>query len=100
MSDSSIDINRLVECITDFDLPQPSNELPTLPRHIGIDFPCTSLESVAVAMLEVVPGDTECAFDVTDLVKRGHVSCFDDPLSCRQSMSSKRTPPKLRAALP
>lgn len=92
MSDPFIDINRLVECITDFDLPQPSDELPMLTRHSEIGFPCTSLESMAIAMLEVVPDDTECAFDVTDIVRQGHIYCFDDPLS--------RTPSKLSAVLP
>ncbi|EUC18715.1 HEPN/Toprim-associated domain-containing protein [Paraburkholderia hospita] len=90
ISDPFIDVHRLVECITEVDLSQPFDlALPQLPQHNGIGFPCTSLGSFAVAMLAVFGDDTECAFDVTDLVKQGGVYAFNDPLSRRHSRLTK-----------
>lgn len=41
-------------------------------------FPCKSLESMAIAMLEILPPETECALDVTDLVDGGWTNSFED----------------------
>lgn len=41
-------------------------------------FPCKSLESMAIAMLEILPPETECTLDVTDLVDEGWTDSFED----------------------
>lgn len=57
----------------------PGSDLqPYLPGRERPNFPCSSLECVAMAMLESVPGNAECVLDVTALVEHGMVYCFDD----------------------
>jgi hypothetical protein len=51
---------------------------PIETEHLQNAFPCTSLDCMAVAMLEVVPDSAECILDVTDLVNHELVYCFDD----------------------
>ncbi|MGV2837038.1 HEPN/Toprim-associated domain-containing protein, partial [Pseudomonas shirazensis] len=41
-------------------------------------FPCQSLESMAVATLEIMPIDVECVLDITDLVGGGWTDSFED----------------------
>lgn len=41
-------------------------------------FPCQTLESMAVAMLEIMPEGTECALDATELVGGGWTDAFED----------------------
>jgi hypothetical protein len=48
------------------------------PRHDLWGFPCSLLEHLAVAMLEVIPANAECVLDVTELVKNDRVYCFED----------------------
>ena len=48
------------------------------PRHDLWGFPCSLLEHLAVAMLEVIPANAECVLEVTELVKNDCVYCFED----------------------
>ncbi|MBP0590361.1 hypothetical protein J8I87_11685 [Paraburkholderia sp. LEh10] len=48
------------------------------PHHDLWGFPCSLLEHLAVAMLEVIPANAECVLDVTELVVNDCVYCFDD----------------------
>ncbi|WP_367239167.1 HEPN/Toprim-associated domain-containing protein [Pseudomonas fulva] len=41
-------------------------------------FPCQTLESMAVAMLEIMPEGTECVLDATDVVGGGWTDAFED----------------------
>lgn len=41
-------------------------------------FPCQTLESMAVAMLEILPIEAECVLDVTDLIDGGWTDSFED----------------------
>ena len=41
-------------------------------------FPCQTLESLAVAFLEVVLADAECVLDLTDLIGGGWTDAFED----------------------
>ncbi|HGE6964886.1 TPA: HEPN/Toprim-associated domain-containing protein [Pseudomonas aeruginosa] len=41
-------------------------------------FPCQTLESMAVAMLEIVPAEAECVLDITDLIGGGWTNAFED----------------------
>lgn len=41
-------------------------------------FPCQTLESMAVAMLDILPAQAECVLDVTDLVEGGWTDAFED----------------------
>ncbi len=41
-------------------------------------FPCQTLESLAVAMLEIVPAEAECVLDITDLIGGGWTHSFED----------------------
>ncbi len=68
-------INALV-AIIDSDL-SPVQQM-FKPEHRIQMFPCRSLDCMAVAMLEVVPSEAECVLDVTTLVDRELVYCFDD----------------------
>ncbi len=74
-------MDYLIEGVTNRDFPDRPDMLP---RQNRMGFPCASLECFAVAMLEVVPDNAECALDVTDLVKRGDVYCFDDLILAQQ----------------
>ena len=47
-------------------------------------FPCKTLESMAVAMLEITPSDVECVLDVTDLVGGGWTDSFEDLIEYHQ----------------
>lgn len=41
-------------------------------------FPCTTLEGIAVAMLEIMPVEVECLLDITALVDGGWANSFED----------------------
>jgi len=41
-------------------------------------FPCKTLESMAVAMLEIVPAEAECVLDITALIGGGWTDSFED----------------------
>lgn len=43
-----------------------------------LNFPCSTLESFAVAILEGAPEDNTCELDISDLVHGGHVDGFED----------------------
>lgn len=47
-------------------------------------FPCRTLESMAVAMLEIMPSDVECVLDITDLVGGGWTDSFEDLIEYQQ----------------
>ncbi|KAB0669050.1 hypothetical protein F6V30_14545 [Oryzomonas sagensis] len=47
-------------------------------------FPCKTLESMAVAMLEIMPSDVECVLDITDLVGGGWTDSFEDLIEYHQ----------------
>lgn len=74
----SINLERLSECVTNAGVDEYL--CPVSPTHGWLGFPCTSLECMAVAMLEVVRDDCECVLDVTWLVQDRNVYCFDDLL--------------------
>jgi len=67
--------NLLVDIVTGRDSP---NFDGIMPRHLLSGFPCTSLECMAVAMLEIVPDDAECVLDVSNIVEYGPTYCFED----------------------
>ncbi|WP_321845826.1 HEPN/Toprim-associated domain-containing protein [Paraburkholderia bannensis] len=48
------------------------------PQHELHGFPCTLLAHIAVAMLEIIPDNAECALNVTELVENDRVYCFED----------------------
>lgn len=47
-------------------------------------FPCTTLESMAVAMLEIMPAEVECVLDITDLIGGGWTDSFEDLIEYHQ----------------
>jgi hypothetical protein len=51
------------------------------------DFPCTSEEGYAVALLEITPDDTYCILDVTELVDGGWTEKFDDLIEYHQEFT-------------
>lgn len=53
-----------------------------------LGFPCRSLENLAVAMLEILPGETECVLDVTDLVGGGWTDAFEDLIEYNKEFTS------------
>lgn len=93
--DPSISVDLLEECITNgIQCDEPH---PVFPTHNWLAFPCTSLECMAVAMLEVVKDDCECVLDVTWLVEKGDVYCFDDLLEA--AAVNTESPPVASPAL-
>lgn len=48
------------------------------PSFHDTGFPCQTLESMAVAMLEIVPAEAECVLDITDLIGGGWTDSFED----------------------
>ncbi|WP_250477297.1 HEPN/Toprim-associated domain-containing protein [Caballeronia sp. INML1] len=50
------------------------------PEHAVLGFPCTSLDNMAVALLEVTPGSARCELDVTSFVLHRGDKAFDDML--------------------
>jgi hypothetical protein len=64
--DPFIDMELLAECVINGDAPYDGGAV--VPRRSRMGFPCESLEGIALAMLEVVPEDTECVLDVTEFV--------------------------------
>ncbi|MEZ2352225.1 HEPN/Toprim-associated domain-containing protein [Caballeronia sp. RCC_10] len=65
----------LVDIITGSDHPT-SDDLR--PRHSLSGFPCTSLDNMAVALLEVTPGNAVCEQEVSMFVKYHGDTSFDD----------------------
>jgi hypothetical protein len=51
-------------------------------------FPCQTLESMAVAMLEIVPIEGECVLDVTDLVAGGWTDSFEDIIEFQKDFTT------------
>lgn len=58
-----------------------------LPEH-ETGFPCRTLESMAVAVLEVLPDDVECALDVTDLINGGWTNSFEDVIEYHKEFTT------------
>lgn len=50
------------------------------PEHAVLGFPCTSLDNMAVALLEVTAGSARCELDVTTFVLHRGDKAFDDML--------------------
>ncbi|WP_261540144.1 HEPN/Toprim-associated domain-containing protein [Burkholderia multivorans] len=67
--------NILVEIITGRDEPHSTD---LMPRHCLYGFPCSSLENMAVALLEVVSSDAACEQEVTMFVQYQGDTAFDD----------------------
>ena len=72
-------------------------DLLLLPSYISIRadgpafdlfFPCTTLESFAVAVLEVVPNDAKCLLDITSLVQGGWSEAFKDLIEYEQESTN------------
>lgn len=66
---------------------EPDDYGDTHPEH-ETGFPCRTLESMAVAMLEVLPEDVECALDVTDLINGGWTNSFADMIEYHQEFTT------------
>ncbi|MEN8503607.1 MULTISPECIES: HEPN/Toprim-associated domain-containing protein [Paraburkholderia] len=69
--------NLLVDIITGAEKP-PFPELK--PKHGFPGFPCTSWNSMAVALLEVTDGKATCELDVTSFILHRGDTTFDDML--------------------
>jgi HEPN/Toprim N-terminal domain 1 len=67
--------NILVDIITGRDVPT-SDDL--MPNHCLLGFPCSSLDNMAVALLEVTPGDAGCEQEVSMFVEYQNDTTFDD----------------------
>ncbi|SPB14873.1 hypothetical protein NOV72_02104 [Caballeronia novacaledonica] len=67
--------NVLVDIITGSDHPT-SDDL--LPQHCLSGFPCTSIDNMAVALLEVTPGNAVCEQEVSLFVQYQGDTTFDD----------------------
>ncbi|RKR36195.1 HEPN/Toprim-associated domain-containing protein [Paraburkholderia sp. BL17N1] len=65
----------LVDIITGSDAPDEPN---LMPKHSLLGFPCSSLDNMAVALLEVVDGDAQCEQDVSMFVEFLDDTTFDD----------------------
>jgi hypothetical protein len=50
------------------------------PEHSLVGFPCTSLDNMAVALLEVTAGNAKCELDVTSFILHRGDKTFDDML--------------------
>ncbi|CAL8476906.1 HEPN/Toprim-associated domain-containing protein [Caballeronia sp. S22] len=50
------------------------------PEHAVLGFPCTSLDNMAIALLEVTAGSARCELDVTSFVLNRGDKAFDDML--------------------
>jgi len=51
-------------------------------------FPCRTLESMAVAMLEIVPTEAECVLDVTELIGGGWTDAFEDIIEYHKDLTT------------
>ncbi|PKG96415.1 hypothetical protein CXF92_01070 [Pseudomonas sp. Choline-3u-10] len=51
-------------------------------------FPCQTLESLAVAMLEIVPVEAECVLDITDLIGGGWTDSFEDMIEYNKEFTT------------
>lgn len=80
--------DTLAEIITGRDFPRFRS---ISPEHSVLGFPCTSLECMAIAMLELVPDDAECVVNVSSFVHYGYTNEFNDLL---QSMYSSAPQPE------
>ena len=67
--------NILVDIITGPDQP-PSLDL--MAHHSLFGFPCSSLDNMAVALLEVTPGNAVCEQEVSDFVQYEGDTTFND----------------------
>ena len=67
--------NILVDIISGSDEPSDRN---LMPYHSLLGFPCTSLNNMAVALLEVVPGDAACEQEVSMFIEYKGETTFDD----------------------
>jgi hypothetical protein len=67
--------NILVDIITGRDEPS-SRDL--MPNHCLLGFPCSSLDNMAVALLEVTPGNPACEQEVSMFVEYQGDTTFDD----------------------
>ena len=47
-------------------------------KQHDLNFPCATLECLAVAMLDIVPETVDCVLNVTDLVHGGWTDAFED----------------------
>ncbi|MBK5164804.1 hypothetical protein IQ291_10615 [Burkholderia sp. R-70211] len=56
----------------------PACDADLIPWHGMWGFPCSRFDHLAVALLEVIPGDAECVLNVTELVENDRVYCFED----------------------
>lgn len=65
----------LVDIITGSDSPRDDN---LMPKHCVRGFPCSSLDNMAVALLEVMDGDVLCEQDVSMFVEYLDDTTFDD----------------------
>jgi len=65
----------LVDIITGSDY---SHERELMTQHSLLGFPCRSLDNMAVALLEVVPGNVLCEQDVSMFVEHQGDTTFDD----------------------
>jgi hypothetical protein len=68
--------NILVDIISGPD--EPDGDL--MSKHCLFGFPCSSLNNMAVALLEVVPGEALCEQEVTMFVEYDGDTSFDDML--------------------
>jgi hypothetical protein len=78
--------NLLVNIITGSDEPFGDD---LMPRHDLLGFPCSSLDNMAVALLEVVPGNAVCEQEVSMFVQFQGDTTFDD-MRLRKSRRSQR----------
>ncbi|KVR40724.1 HEPN/Toprim-associated domain-containing protein [Burkholderia multivorans] len=67
--------NILVDIITGTDQPHSAD---LMPKHRLLGFPCSSLENMAVALLEVTSGDAACEQEVSMFVQYQGDTTFDD----------------------
>jgi hypothetical protein len=70
--------NILVDIISGSDAPEWFDCRQLMPEHCLYGFPCSSLNNMAVAMLEVVPSDALCEQEVTMFVEFKGDMTFDD----------------------
>jgi len=82
--------NILVDIITGCNAPSADG---LRPEHCLLGFPCTSLDNMAVALLEVTSGDALCEQELSMLVRYHGDTTFDD-LKLRKKRCNREEPAK------
>ncbi|WP_146749777.1 HEPN/Toprim-associated domain-containing protein [Paraburkholderia bryophila] len=85
-SDPNIDINVLVDETSGF---LGWKDISPRIKHL-LGFPCFTLESMAVAMLEVTEDDAECILDVSDLVRTNRAYSFEDLVVAKKNATQSK----------